>query len=274
MKFEHVSRLLYSTPWAIKPEVYMAFHTVFQARIEGKKVELFGMEMEYKTPDEYETINGVAVIQIEGALGYKISAIDKACMGACDYVDIRNAIKKADNDEAVQSILFQISSPGGMVTGLHETAQAIASATKPTVAFTDDLAASAGYYLAVSADSVYATSSAQVGCIGTLMTWIDVTRAYELQGVKRELVASGKYKGMLMPGIPLTEDQRELLQDEVNSLAGEFKDHVTAYRGDIDPEYMEGQTLWGLAARAAGLIDEVGDFEDALTEAQELGAIQ
>jgi protease-4 len=274
MKFEHVSRLLYSTPWAIKPEVYMAFHTVFQARIEGKKIEVFGMEMEYKAPEDYQVVNGVAVIQIEGALGYKLGNFDKACLGACDYLDIREAISKADQDQSVQSILLQISSPGGMVTGLYETAQAIKSANKPTVAFTDDLAASAGYYLAVSADSVYATSSAQVGCIGTLMTWIDVTKAYELQGVKRELVASGKYKGMLMPGIPLTDDQRALLKNEVDDLATEFKNHVISNRGDINPDHMEGQTLWGLVAKDAGLVDEIGDFNDALTEAQELGAMQ
>ena len=274
MKFEHVSRLLYSTPWAIKPEVYMSFHNVFQAHIEGKKIEVLGVEIEYKTPDEYENINGVAVIKIDGALGHKIGAFDKACLGACDYIDIRNAIAKAEQDEAVNSILLQISSPGGMVTGWQETAARIANASKPVVAYTDDLAASAGYYLAVSADSFFATQSAQVGCIGTLMTWIDVSKAYEMNGIKRELVASGKYKGMLMPGIPLTDEQRELLEDEVDALATEFKNHVISARGEINPDHMEGQTLWGTAAKAAGLIDEIGDFEAALTEAQELGAMQ
>lgn len=272
MKFEHVSRMLYSTPWAIKPEVYMSLHTVFQARIEGKKIEVFGMEMEYKTPDEYDVIDGVAVIKINGALGYKIGAIEKACLGAVDYWDIRNAIAKAEQDESVNAILLEVSSPGGMVTGLSETAARISESTKPVVAFTDDLAASAGYYLACSANSFYATQSAQVGCIGTLMTWLDVSKAYEMQGVKRELVASGKYKGMLMPGIPLTDDQRELLETEVDELATEFKNHVIAQRGDVDEIHMEGQTLWGLAARDANLIDETGSFEEALTEAQEIGA--
>lgn len=272
MKFEHVSRMLYSTPWAIKPEVYMSFHQVFQAKIEGRKIDVFGMEFEYTAPEDYEIREGVAIIRIEGALGHRLDAIDKACMGAVDYLDIQNAISKAEQDMDVNAILLHISSPGGQVTGLHETAERIANAEKPTVSFTDDLSASAGYYLGVSADAVFATSSAQVGCIGTLMTWLDVSKAYEMQGVKRELVASGKYKGMLMPGIPLTDDQRDLLQTEVMQLANEFKAHVTANRGDIDPETMEGQTFWGLAAQSVGLIDEVGLFEDALTEAVQMAA--
>jgi capsid assembly protease len=272
MKFERVSRILYATPWAIKPEVYMAFHSAFQAKIEGRKVEIFGEEMEYDHPDDYEVINGVAVIRIHGALGHRISDIDKACMGAVDYLDIQSAIEKAENDQSVSSILLHISSPGGMVTGLPETAQRIADASKPTVAFTDDLAASAGYYLACSCDSIYATHSAQVGCIGTLMTWIDVSAAYEMQGVKRELVASGKYKGMLMPGMPLTDDQRALLYSEVNKLSDEFKAHVISNRGPIDAAHMEGQTLWGNDARTAHLVDEIGLFEDALTEAADMAA--
>lgn len=274
MKFEHASRMLYSTPWAIKPEVYMSFHTVFQARIEGKTFEMFDEKIEYKTPDEYDIVNGVAVIKIDGVLGYKLGAIDKACMGAVDYLDIRNAIAKAEQDEGVNAIILHISSPGGRVTGLSETAGRINESTKPVVAFTDDLAASAGYYLAVSADAVYATQSSQVGCIGTLMTWLDVSKAYEMQGVKRELVASGKHKGMLMPGIPLTDEQRELLEDEVDALATEFKNHVLSNRGEVNETHMEGQTLWGMAAKSANLIDETGSFEEALIEAQELGAMQ
>ena len=77
-----------------------------------------------------------------------------------------------------------------------------------------------------------------------------------------------------MPGIPLTDEQRELLEDEVDALATEFKNHVISARGEINPDHMEGQTLWGTAAKAAGLIDEIGDFEAALTEAQELGVMQ
>lgn len=271
MRFERLARTLYATPWAITPAVYMTFHDVFQRRIEGRTISVMGEKLEYKTPDEYDVENGVAVVKIQGALGHRLDAIEKACVGAVDYLDIQQAIHKAEADPDVSSILLHISSPGGMVTGLPETASVIANASKPVVAYTDDLCASAGYYLATSADTIYATQSAEVGCIGTLMTWLDVSKAYEMQGVERELIASGKYKGMLTPGLPLSDEQRAFLQDEVDDLAEEFRGHVLNRRGYIAPDYMEGQTVRGYQAQKAGLIDDVGPFEQALFEAQTQG---
>jgi protease-4 len=270
IRFEHTARALYATPWAIRPEVYQVFHELFQHHFRAEKIDVMGMQVEYKLPQDYAIENGVAVININGVLGHRMSGIEKACMGAVDYLDIAAAIDKANADPNVSAILLHISSPGGMVTGLPETAAKIANSMKPVVSFTDDLAASAGYYLASAASSVYATESAQVGSIGTIMSWLDVSKAYEAQGVKRELVSSGKYKGMLTPGIPITDEQRMHLQDTVDTLADEFKQHVITMRGDVDPDYMEGQSVWGKEAKAANLIDEIGLFTDALIEAQEL----
>ena len=104
------------------------------------------------------------------------------------------------------------------------------------------------------------------------MSWVDVSKAYEMQGVKRELIASGKYKGMFTPGLSLTNEQRAYLQDEVDELAEEFREYVTTRRNGVDQEHMEGQTLMGVSAKQANLIDEIGGFEAALTEAIELGA--
>lgn len=276
MKFERVQRELYGKPWALMPQVYDSFHRALQNRIQFNKedavMEIMGLRVEYKLPQEYTNIDGVAVIEIDGALGYRLDQIDKACIGMIDYNDIREAIDKANSDQTVGSILLHINSPGGMVTGLKETADYIQSSLKPTVAFTDSLCASAGYYLASACTSIFGTYSSDVGCIGTLMSWIDITGAMEKAGLKAELIASGKYKGMGTPGIPLTDEQRAYLQDEVDELAEEFRNYVVSRRGNVQGESMEGQTMSGKNALAAGLIDEVGDFEEALTEAIELGA--
>ena len=276
MKFERVQRELYGKPWALMPQVYDSFHRALQNRIQFNKedavMEIMGQRVEYKLPQEYTNIDGVAVIEIDGALGYRLDQIDKACIGMVDYNDIREAIDKANSDQTVGSILLHINSPGGMVTGLKETADYIQSSLKPTVAFTDSLCASAGYYLASACTSIFGTYSSDVGCIGTLMSWIDITGAMEKAGLKAELIASGKYKGMGTPGIPLTDEQRAYLQDEVDELAEEFRNYVVSRRGNVQGESMEGQTMSGKNALAAGLIDEVGDFEEALTEAIELGA--
>lgn len=279
MHFERIARELYAKPWAIHPATYQTFHDVFQRKLadvspQDAKISVMGMEIEYKLPQDYENAEGVAVIKIDGALGHRLSAIDKACMGGVDYGDIQAAIAKAESDPEVMGIVLDINSPGGMVTGLAETAQRIKSAYKPVVAFTDSLAASAGYYLACGASAFFSTASAQVGCIGTLMTWIDITEAMEAQGLKREMIASGKYKGMMFPGLPLTDEQRQLLQDEVDMLAEEFKSFVRDARGDVPEDAMEGQTLFGNPAAEANLTDGVADLAAAIFEAQEIGAMQ
>ncbi len=275
MRFERIARELYAKPWAISLATYQAFHEVFQQHLQGvpmdKKANIWGFEIEYTSPDEYAVVDGVAVMTIDGALGYRLDTWDKACMGGVDYIDIRNGLAKANEDPAVSSILMHINSPGGMVTGLEETARAIRDSEKPVVSFTDSLCASAGYYLASSASAVFATASAQIGCIGTLMTWIDITAAMEARGLKREMIASGKYKGMMFPGIPLTDEQRELLQGEVNSLAYEFRQWVVDRRGEVEDNAMEGQTFFGRAAISENLIDEIAELEDAITEARQMG---
>ncbi len=252
MRFERCARELYARPWALMPSMYSVFHDTFQRAVDGDvldaQVEVFGMKIEVKLPQDYDTIDNVA-----------------------DYRDIQAAIDKANADADVDAIILEINSPGGMVTGLQETAEAIRDSGKPIVSFTDSLCASAGYYLATAADSVFATASAYVGCIGTLMTWIDVTDAMEAQGVKRELIASGKFKGMLLPGIPLTDEQRAHLQGEVDFLATEFRDFVRESRGAVPQEAMEGQTMLGPVAQKHNLIDEIGGFDAALIEAKQLG---
>jgi len=274
MRLERASRELYCKPWAIMPATYQTFHEVFQRHLDNgfdaKTVKIMGEEFEYKVPQEYDIVNGVAVISIDGVLGHRLSGFEKACMGAVDYSDIQEAISKAENDESVSSIVLDINSPGGMVTGLHETAVRITESTKPVVAYSDSLVASAGYYLACSASSVFVSGSSQIGCIGTLMTWTDVSKRMKMLGLKTEMIASGKYKGMLFPGIPVTDEQRELLEDNVDTLATSFKNFVVDRRGNVPESLMEGQTVFGAEAKAGLLIDEIGTLADAIYEAAEI----
>lgn len=269
MRFEHIARELYAKPWAIMPETYSVFHDVFQAHIEGRIANIMGRDVEYAVPQEYQIIEGVAVIQIDGALGHRLPEMSKACMGFVDYLDIRAAIWKANADQAVDAILLNINSPGGAVTGLHETAEYIQKSEKFVVGYTDSMAASAGYYLMAACHTKACTGSALVGSIGALMTWLDVSRQMEAMGIDREMISSGKFKGMGYPGVPLTEEQRELLQDHVDMLAEEFKQFVRKNSNVTDEEVMEGQTFTGKQAVQVGLVEINANFEEAIYHAKE-----
>jgi len=271
MKFERIARELYLRPWAITPGVYGMFHDVFQNHLKSDaKTTIFGEEVEYDLPQEYENIDGVAVIKINGPLGHRLDKFTKACMGGVDYIDIREAIAKANADQSVTGIVLDINSPGGMVSGLHETAQHIAKSGKFVCGYTDTLAASAGYYLMAACRDLIASHSSETGCIGTLMTWVDVTKAYEMNGFKREMVASGKYKGMCYPGMTMTDEQRDLLQGEIDSLASEFRAFVSASRKNtVNSEAMQGQCFSGPRALKENLIDQIGSLEDAISTAKQ-----
>jgi len=278
MRFEQIANALYCTPWAIQPEIYFKMHELFQSHYQGttqpepesKKFVIWGQEVEHKMPQEYDIIEDVAVITISGILGKRLSDFEKACIGACDYDDICEAVELADSDRKVAAILFLYESPGGIVTGLEECGDFIALAGKPTVAYTDTYCASAAYYLMAGTDLVISAASAQVGSIGTMITFLDVTKAYENDGVKREMIVSGKYKGMAYPGVPLTPDQRELLQSRVTARALEFTTWVQDNRGEVPAEAMQGQMHLSNDALRSNLIDKIGTFEDAVIEARSL----
>jgi protease-4 len=80
---------------------------------------------------------------------------------------------------------------------------------------------------------------------------------YESQGIKAEPITSGKYKAAGFPGTSLTEAQREDLQGYVDRLAAQFQAHVTASRGEISPELMQGQTFQSDVALEHGLVDGI-----------------
>ena len=280
MRFERIARALYCDPWAIRPEFFAVMHEVFQRHLDGTldlspdaaTVNVFGMNVEIQLPQEYEIADGIAIIEVHGVLDKRMSSFEKACIGGVDYDDISEAIELANDDKKVTGIVLNIDSPGGAVRGLYETAHDVMMSEKPIVAYTDGCAASAGYYLAAGADGIVCSHSGEVGSIGTLISFLDVSAAYEMQGVKREMISSGKYKGMGFPGLALTEEQREFLQDSVNKHAQEFKTWVTDHRGDVPDTAMQGQMHRSIEAQELGLIDTLGNINDAVILAQDLAA--
>lgn len=275
MKLSHVAHALYCEPWAIRPDMYLTMHNILQMHMRGEIPEtsaLWGMDDDKPTgPLAYEIIDGIAVVPISGVLGKRMSNFEKSC-GCCDYDDIQQAIEKINNDQEVRAVVFDYDSPGGNVTGLREAAQAIKQMKKKSVAYTELVAASAAYYLMCGSDAIYAAYSSQVGCIGMIMSFLDLSKYYENAGAKVEVIASGIHKGAGIPGTSLTEEQRELLENNVMELAQEYYDWVRLSRGAITDDNMQGQCFRGSEAVKIGLTDRVGSLQDAITEAKAMMA--
>lgn len=195
-------------------------------------------------------------IPINGAIGQKLSPFQRGD-GAVDVMDISAELDQAEQDETVQAILLDIDSPGGMVLGTPELADKINRVKKPVYAFTNGMIASAAYWIAASADQIFATPTASIGGIGVYIPWVDQTKAYEMQGLSVELIKAGKLKGMGFPGTSLTNVQRDHLQSRVDSIYSMFTSHVRAMRGDVAKSTMQGQTFMAQEANKLGLVDLV-----------------
>jgi signal peptide peptidase SppA len=208
---------------------------------------------------------GVAVVPIYGALAKNLSAWEEECGGGTDLNAIQHAFNQAIAHDEIHTIILDIDSPGGEVTGIPELASAIAAAPKPVLAFTDASMASAAYWLGAAASAIVATPSARLGSIGVYMAWLDERVRMELEGITLQFFAAGKHKGIGLPGRELTAEDRALLQAGVDATYAEFTGFVRARRGEVADETMQGQMFTGPEAQARHLVNTtVQSFDELL----------
>lgn len=211
------------------------------------------------------TAAGVGLVEVRGALTKYGSSLS----GAPSMVALRRAIRSAANDAAVGAIALVIDSPGGSVYGLDDLALEVADAAraKPVLAYVEDLAASAAYYVASQASRIVAGPAALVGSIGTYMVIEDSSGAAADAGFIVHVVKSGALKGAGEPGTAITDAQLGAWQQEVDAYAARFQSMVAAGR-KLDParvaELATGAVWMAPAALALGLIDEIGGLDAAL----------
>jgi hypothetical protein len=159
--------------------------------------------------------NGVGILPICGPIGSNLSPIEKM-LGGCDVADISASFDAFAVDPSVRTLLLDVDSPGGTVTGVPELAAQIAAFPKPTLAFTSGEACSAAYWLASQADDFLATPSASVGSVGVYLALLDSSAALARSGLFVDVIKAGTYKAAGFPGTSLSEEQRALLQERVD----------------------------------------------------------
>lgn len=267
MKFHNLLRILREEPLLITPAAHRSILSLVESRIfavENAPERAPGedgcggkVEVESMVVDD----NGIAHIPIAGVIGQKLGAFERGA-GAVDVLDIAKDVAYAERSNDVVAVLFDIDSPGGMVSGTPELANKIAAIEKPTYAYSNGQICSAAYWLAASCDEIFATPTADVGSIGVYIPWIDLTAYYDREGISVDLIKSGKFKGMGYPGTSLTDDQRKLLQERVDSIAEMFYGHVLANRYDVEDDSMQGQTFMGEDAANRGLLSLVVQDKD------------
>lgn len=253
--------LFVDQPWLLTPEAHAAMVAASRTFFESPPQILPEPESPLLTIDD-----GVGIVTISGPIIRRPGLIAQILFGATDTEAVIDAVNEAAGSAAVQAVLLDIDSPGGSVNGTPELAQAVAdlSREKYVYAFTAGQMCSAAYWVASQCDAIYMTPSARAGSIGVIASVIDTTEALRNEGIKVEVFAAGKYKSVGTSGVSLTDEQRTLLQQNVEEIAAEFRAAVLNRGRKIPEEAMEGQTFSAKAAMRMNLAGTVKSRADAL----------
>jgi signal peptide peptidase SppA len=210
---------------------------------------------------------GIATIPISGVLARKPDLYEMY-NGVEDSAAILGVIQDAAINPKVKGVLLDIDSPGGFITGGPEVAEAVRdmSRIKPVVAWTGGGMESLAYYIGSQASEVIASKSAMVGSIGVFRTFVDRSRMLDNAGIKVDVIKNkeAKHKAIGVPGTSLSEEQRQFMQDSAQATFDDFKSAVQTARPQVKDGSMTGRSFSGASAKAAGLIDAVGDIGYAM----------
>ncbi len=185
-------------------------------------------------------------------------------------------LRHAKQNPYVKAAFVRLSSPGGTVSGTQDAAIALRelAAVKPVVVFAEDITASAAYWIASGASHIVANPTSEVGSIGVFSVMPDFSRMLENEGIKFNLVKSAPRKGDGTPGVAVSQDALDDTQRIVDDLHALFVADVAAGRG-MRLKYERGNAgvknvpddgrVWlGQEALELGLVDSVGNMDDAL----------
>jgi signal peptide peptidase SppA len=238
--------------------------------VPSQRPDIGGDDTDDSTMDEtdlgYEVQSGIAKVSLTGPLT-KYSTSFQSLFGGTSTVNARRALRLADDDPEVLGIMLLIDSPGGTVAGTSDLGDTIAGLSKPCYAYIADCGASAAYWAASQADKVYCNSTADVGCIGTVLVLEDSSKAYEQAGVVVHSVSSGGMKGAGTDGTPVTDDQLKYFQSLVDDTTELFVSAVAAGRKMSVPQaraLADGRVHVGAKAQQLGLVDQVASLDDAM----------
>ena len=214
----------------------------------------------------YQVVNGTAIYSIRGKM-LPESNFFTQIFGIATYEDIGNAISMMSQDEEVERVLMDVSTPGGAVSGISDLSDSWRklNAVKPITTHSPGMLASAGMWLASNSTEIYASETADVGSIGVVLQHVSQERALDKAGIKVTEIKSAPLKHIGSPAKDLTSDELSHLQKKVDESAGLFKKQIYMSRGRVSEEAFTGETFIASTATTLGLIDGVKNFSEVFT---------
>jgi protease-4 len=221
--------------------------------------------------------DAVAVIPLYGVISQGSSS---RSWGEKGSQQIARRIKTLSEKKEVKAIVLDINSPGGSVGAVQEIYSAVlrakAETKKPFVARFGEVSASGGYYVAAACDKIMAQPGTITGSIGVIFSVSNFEGLMKKVGFKNEAIKSGKFKDIGSATREMTPEERKLLQAMIDDSYEQFVKAVSdGRRMDVEKVKLlaDGRIYTGRQALENGLVDKLGDLQDAISEAGELGKI-
>lgn len=238
------------SPWLIRSDTHLTILTELFSAVVNPSNSLMGGQQDGNAG--YTVYGKTAVVDVIGPI-LKRPGFISALFSLPTYKEIQKTASKLASDNSIDTVVFNIDSPGGVASGCQETVQAIRelSKSKKTIAFIDGMGTSAAYWLASACNKVYATPSSEVGSVGAILFRPEYANP-DKNGNSVAVFASGEQKKDFVGYVKLSDEIAIRLQEYVDNIGSMFVDNVIQLRG--------------LSEEAANVIANAGVFtaEEAL----------
>lgn len=259
---------VYQKTWLITPSMHESIRRQLENVLSGN-ITMIPDEDEDEKEDKLSLINEgsmIGIVSVDGIIGKHLSLLETKC-GGVDCDSISEQLKNMEEDPNVTSILMYFNTPGGTVSGVPELSSLISEIDKKKkcTAYVDVICASAGFYLASQCSSIFVSPTAELGSVGVYSIYFDESVALSNEGIKVNAIYAGKYKLTGAPFKVMTDEERAMLQADIDKIYIGFKSAVTSKR-DIKDEDLQGQIFSGEDLISKNFADgQVNSMREMLT---------
>jgi signal peptide peptidase SppA len=269
--YDHLLAFVLEHPWAITRPALQTIASVLSRRIAGHEASAEDLQAAAASRKNLpQPTNGaVAVIPVYGMLVPRASMFSDIS-GATSYEALTQQLREALANESITNIVLDVDSPGGNAAGATEFAQELMKARKkkPITAVANFTMCSAAYWLGACATEVVASPSARVGSVGVFTIHDDLSKALEIEGIKRTYISAGEFKTEGNPTEPLSPDALAQFKKMVDDVEATF--HADLAKGRSVPidtvrsKFGKGRTMNAEDAVAAGMVDRIATMDETL----------
>lgn len=225
---------------------------------------------EYSWARPYRVREGDLIIPVQGVLLHNFPYAFGSFATGYDYIVA--AARRGAHDPNVNRVILHVNSPGGLVSGCFDATDELFGlrGEKPIIALADETALSAAYAIASAADEIVAARTGQVGSIGVMTSYVEMSQALENAGIKVNLIYAGDRKADGHPSQPLSDEARDRIQTRVNRSYDIFVSTVARNRGLSEEAVRATEADFYTSQEAVqnGLADRVGTLGNLSADAE------